>query len=49
MNNISGVLLRLNVRVSTTYEVPPCKEHGNVRYIQPEESEGWSEESCKEY
>ncbi len=25
MNNISGVLLRLNVRVSTTYEVPPVR------------------------
>ena len=25
MNNISGVLLRLNVRVSTTYELPPVR------------------------
>ena len=25
MNNISGVLLRLNVRVSTTYEVLPVR------------------------
>ncbi len=25
MNSISGVLLRLNVRVSTTYEVPPVR------------------------